>query len=78
MAIYENSGLKSCKDGHVSVRAEFEYTYLKRKYREDAVETLSRREEAHFKEGQTYTVYVNPKNPRYIRCTNKKWTWIDV
>lgn len=49
--------------------ARFEYDYAGKKRYSTALEDLNRKQWKHFKEGETYTIYVNPKKPEMIRCT---------
>lgn len=56
---------------HIYTSAKFEYTYNGSKIKQYAMEELSRKKRKEFQKGKTYTLYVNPKNPRIIRCTKK-------
>lgn len=63
---------------HPNINARFEYFYEGKKYVHYSIEMLSKKEMLRFKEGQQYTVYVNPKKPKFIRCTDKKWDGYDL
>lgn len=49
--------------------ANFEYTYHGKKLRQHTLERLSREKRKEFQKGKIYTLYVNPKNPKIVRCT---------
>lgn len=63
---------------HIYTSAKFEYTYNGRKIKQYALERLSRKKRNEFQKGKTYTLYVNPKNPKIVRCTKKVFYFQDV
>lgn len=58
--------------------AKFEYTYNGRKIKQYTLERLSRKKRKEFQKGKTYTLYVNPKNPKIVRCTTKVFYFQDI
>lgn len=62
---------------HIHTSAKFEYTYNGSKIKQYAMDELSRKKRKEFQKGKTYPLYVNPKNPRKIRCTNKVFYFED-
>lgn len=62
---------------HIYTCAKFEYTYNGRKIQQYTLERLSRKERKEFQKGETYTVYVDPQNPKIVRCTTKVFCFHD-
>lgn len=56
---------------HIYTSAKFEYTYKGSKIKQYAMEKLSGKKRNKLQKGKMYILYVNPKNPRIIRCTKK-------
>ena len=57
--------------------AKFEYTYHGRKIKQYARERFSAKKGKTFQTGNSYPLYVNPKNPQIIRCTKKTFHFED-
>lgn len=56
---------------HIYTSAKFEYTYRGNKIKQYTLERLSPRKRKRFQKGKIYTLYVNPQNPKIVRCTKK-------
>lgn len=62
---------------HIYTSAKFEYTYNGRKIEQYTLERLSQKRRMEFQKGKTYTLYVNPKNPKIARCTTEVFCFQD-
>lgn len=58
----------------VYYKAEFLYTYGKKQYQSYALEELGGKENRRFQPEETYPLYINPQDPKHIRCTKKTVT----
>ena len=61
-------------NNHYNYRAIFEFEKNGRKQELSAMEDLGTSKPKQFQEGQMYTVYVNPQNPRMFRCKKGVYT----
>lgn len=59
-------------------KAEFHYTYGNKQYESCAMEELGGKEKEQFQPGKTYSLYINPRNPLHIRCTQKNAAFQDL
>lgn len=62
---------------HIYTSAKFEYTYNGRKMKQYTLERLSQKKRNSFQKGKTYPLYVNPQNPKVVRCTKKVFYFED-
>ena len=57
---------------HITSSPIFTYTYEGKIYKGSAAESLSQKYALkHYKEGETYTVYLMKKNPKYFKLSRK-------
>lgn len=61
---------------YYKVRFEYEYEGVKRRHL--AVDKLSWKQAESFEEGNAYAIYVDPKKPHRVRCTNKIYSFNSV
>lgn len=53
------------------MRGQFEFEYRRKKRQEYTMDHLGGRRGDAFKEGEVYTIYINPQDPSICRCTQK-------
>ena len=70
-AVLVNYGFEQFK-AHITSSPIFTYQYQGKTYTTSSAECLSRRYVLkHYKEGETYTIYISPKNPSFFKTQRK-------
>lgn len=70
-AVMVSYGFEQFK-AHITSSPIFTYTYEGKIYKGSAAESLSQKYALkHYKEGETYTVYLMKKNPKYFKLSRK-------
>ena len=52
----------------------FEYNYQGQSYRHSSIDNIAGRRGRNFHIGEAYEIYINPQNPKSLRCLKKLWT----